>query len=1150
MIRNHCSRCQGAYGVDENSRQPFVICPHCEQKNPIRRPPTSEPIVAKMVEPQRPVRHNQTYSQQQQPAQRPQKRTNIQQPRSVRKTKKQPLSDGAKIALIVLGSGGLALLLVIGIGLVAWRMFAVPTRAEVAQNAATIDRSKAAPPNALAAPSAVIRTGSTNPVSYQFTKGQPLVYELNLRTPEPTGKFNGSEIVVLMPTHNAGEKIPTTAEIKLPLSDRRQTGLMNFRIASLSKFPGFGLRDYLWFGEHTFSRNGKLLLWQDHVESTGVRIPIPLLMEPIEELAILQIPDDRTKPWREEFTMERMSNAQQQAEPNQAALELFEKRFDKYATEYLRKQGEQDRKPSEKVTVRVQTNSQLVSETEQLLVMDRKVEAESTDSSEFQLNIRREETITFDKQKKQITSLLGKGRVEIVIEGQTETLPFDYSLKQIEGGMFESAFVGPLASKGVPAIHWLKEIENFPVASGTTNSQPVTPDKSEVANRTAATDQAIKDWQAARDAEELQRREAARNRVAETEKQLQVRFADSKNLTAKSLALSPTGDQLAVGTIDNKICVFDVNKNRRVEYFEDLEGLGQVVALAYSADGKFLLAGGYTGRIEISRFDDDHRLVPFGKFVGHSRGITSLAIDPSGQYVLSGDADKIARLWDLKTQREVVAVREFTAAVTGAGFADQGKTAVAVDRETAVYINVSTGQMERQRKNFRNGSAHDIAFSPDGSQFAVSDGYDMQIYETETASKTTTLTGKAIAWKLAFTSDGQHLVAGVNSLVVWSINQKKIVSEFDLGDNINVQSVAVSADGQYISGAGMFSSAGIPVFRNPISAEDLAQVTEHSPAIVPGDNPFDNDAASSGTEPSAVRNQLPEIHCQFPEQGWGIDALSFSPDSKFLYAGKIGLKVFDVQRKREIDNHDRFEEGDVVCIATSPDGRRVLTGMYSGKIILWEPDSRGQLTKVGQFVGHSSKVTAISVGPDNQTVLSGESKRARIWDLKTQRELHSLEFERDVSACRILPNGKAALASDGIGLTIVQLPGLNTWRHFDKLSSYSRSAALSLNGDRMAVANSSDLQLFDTQSANAGGKMKTEGVVWTTVFHPDDQHLLTGGRGKIAIWQIATSTKLAELDVPSGYIQCLAISPDGKYVAAIPSSAGQTLSVFNTPNLD
>ena len=33
----------------------------------------------------------------------------------------------------------------------------------------------------------------------------------------------------------------------------------------------------------------------------------------------------------------------------------------------------------------------------------------------------------------------------------------------------------------------------------------------------------------------------------------------------------------------------------------------------------------------------------------------------------------------------------------------------------------------------------------------------------------------------------------------------------------------------------------------------------------------------------------------------------------------------------------------------------------------------------------------------------------------------------------------------------------------------------------------------------------------------------------------------------TGYVQCLAISPDSKHVAAIPSSAGQDLQVFRLP---
>jgi WD40 repeat protein len=71
---------------------------------------------------------------------------------------------------------------------------------------------------------------------------------------------------------------------------------------------------------------------------------------------------------------------------------------------------------------------------------------------------------------------------------------------------------------------------------------------------------------------------------------------------------------------------------------------------------------------------------------------------------------------------------------------------------------------------------------------------------------------------------------------------------------------------------------------------------------------------------------------------------------------------------------------------------------------------------------------------------------------------------------------------------------------------------------------------------------------WTLAFTPDGNRLLAGAAGKVNVWDFKKQRKIfSQATAGTGYIQCLAISPDSKHFAAIPSSAGQDLQVFRLP---
>lgn len=167
-------------------------------------------------------------------------------------------------------------------------------------------------------------------------------------------------------------------------------------------------------------------------------------------------------------------------------------------------------------------------------------------------------------------------------------------------------------------------------------------------------------------------------------------------------------------------------------------GLGGISALAFSPDGRTLVAAGYDTNLrawstrdgELLRLMDELPLATF-----------AVAFSPDGNYLATAGADRIVYLWDTKTwkiarkfsgQPEMISALAFSPdsrmLLTG-GFSEFSVR----NPVKAMLWNVSSGKPLRSM-----GSAHMVrsaAFSPDGTQAATSVEQTVNIWAVPPASK-------------------------------------------------------------------------------------------------------------------------------------------------------------------------------------------------------------------------------------------------------------------------------------------------------------------------------------------------------------------------------------------------------------------------------
>ena len=276
-----------------------------------------------------------------------------------------------------------------------------------------------------------------------------------------------------------------------------------------------------------------------------------------------------------------------------------------------------------------------------------------------------------------------------------------------------------------------------------------------------------------------------------------------------SVAFSPADNRLlAVGyggqTDASYVALWDIDGPRELAHlpaaadltdFRLNESSGAVGALAFSPDGKYLVAGfGSPGLIAPNNLAVStsplkvwevatRRMIR--RLNGHGGYCVSLDFSRDGARLASGSRDGTAILWSTATWKALRTIRNadadsiYSSVYTQAGmvedaaFSPDGKTLAIASREGTVQLfDVATGALHFALKG-HSSSVNALAFSPDGRTLATG-GSDqtIRLWNIQTGRELMQMDlGNAAMGgveTLAFSPDGRQMLAGGNGTTVWS----------------------------------------------------------------------------------------------------------------------------------------------------------------------------------------------------------------------------------------------------------------------------------------------------------------------------------------------------------------------------------------------
>lgn len=557
-----------------------------------------------------------------------------------------------------------------------------------------------------------------------------------------------------------------------------------------------------------------------------------------------------------------------------------------------------------------------------------------------------------------------------------------------------------------------------------------------------------------------------------------------------------------------------------------------IYSVAFSPDGKYVATGSFDKLAKLWEAATGKDLRTFGGTQGHQNLVLSVAFSPDGKAIATGSQDNNAKVWDVPTGGHLLA---FTHAdsVNGVSLSPDGKVIAGAGKDGTVKLwNPADGKMIINIAG-HVGPVNAVAFSADGKTIASS-GADKTVRFWNVAD------GKAIAsvqgaspvtnTALLANNTAAYSSGMDGSVTFWKMPVTPTRPVPDHGDAVTA--VALSADGNQIYSASADKTVRISTFANGALVKALAGATAPVISVSPAPNNLliaggtaDNRLMIWNAADAAVLGQ--SIAHNGP-----VNGVAFHPQStQLLSAGGDGLiKLWAIPpiAGKTVPHPDAVTSAQV-----SADGKRLITGSADKNLRTW---SLANFQLERQYAGHTSPVTAVALSANGATLASGGADETiRFWNQTNGQQADIIGgHAATVTSLSFNPAGTQLLSSSEDGtIKLWALPRVapKAMVHPDQVTS----AALSPDGGKL-LTGCTDKQARLWNVATGALERPFPGntlAVISVAFSANGAQVAAGGADKsLTIYTAADAKEVKKLANLPAAVQSIAFRPDGAVVAA------------------
>ncbi|MEZ5943912.1 MAG: protein kinase [Planctomycetaceae bacterium] len=528
----------------------------------------------------------------------------------------------------------------------------------------------------------------------------------------------------------------------------------------------------------------------------------------------------------------------------------------------------------------------------------------------------------------------------------------------------------------------------------------------------------------------------------------------------RSVSWSPDGKFLASGSIDNKVCVYDLDSKKQLW---TLSHNDNVVSVEWHPTRALLASSSNDGVVKVwntgvgkpdSSFD-----------IGH--GAQSLDWEPNGERLAVGTWGRKVYIWHSITRQVTKTLSQYSGIVTAVRWSGDG-TLIATGEDNGDVKVRSTADGSILWSHHSQRPIADVAWSPDDTQIAVvGEDRTIEVWDPFNKLLIRKIDGHNDSiWSVDWSQDGNRLLTSSHdyTLKTWLVNDPHDDRIIGIPNRHPVNSIAWSPDDSKIAAA----TVGSPVF--VFNAESMELIQKLNARV-----------------------------------GAGRQSVSWSPNGLYVAAGgwdervtvweaSSGNTVFELHHESNLP--DDGTPNIINCVSWSPDGKRLVSSSYDGSIAVWDAEA-GNL--IERYDGELGNIYSVDWSPveDDLLALSTSVSGAWLWSVG-ESPVNQMETERNQSRC-------VRWSPDGTQIAVCREDGLITI-HDSKTTKILLTLSNHLGvvgavdwhpqGDRLATAsNDGTVRVWDVETGTQTIAFdRFEGPVRSVAWSHNGQMLAAAGK--------------------------------------------------------